>query len=338
MIRWPLRLILLSAFLLSSFLLYDRWQMRDPFEAMTPIDPLPRTQALVQKDHMAEAEAYLSYFVEHNSSAVTPQAHELLAAIRQRRQSWDYRTRTLIKGAIEGKSDEVEGMVGAGIADLFVVGDIRDALIEGKHWLSGEEVDEVMVALSSLGIAATAATIGTAGGSSGVRGTLSLLKQMHKGRLLPPWFLKALARLPRAADMRRESDALFAPIATLYREGGWMSAQEALRRSKSLDDLKRMQRFARTFKQESFVLMRIDPAALKLAEHYPARTITKASLYGKPGFKQLARQVKYTARISRIISKQWLSWLRAIPLWLVIGVWGVSLAGLLFSFRRARVI
>ncbi len=338
MIRWPLRLILLSAFLLSSLLLYDRWQMRDAFDGMAPIDPLPRAQELVQKDHLSEAEEWLTYFVEHNSSAVTPQTQELLDAIRHRRQSWDYRARTLLKGAIEGQSDEIEGMVGAGIADLFVVGDIRDALIEGKHWLAGEEVDEVMLTLSSLGIAATAATIGSAGGAGGIKGSVSLLKQMRKGRLLPPWFLKALARLPRATDLKQASNTLLEPIATLYRHSGLTATRQMLRSSRNLNDLRQMAFFTKTFKKESAVLLRIDPAALRLAEHFPPKTITRASLYGKPGFKQLARRAKYTARITKIVSKQWLMWLRRIPLWLIAGVWGVSLAGLLFSFRRARVI
>lgn len=334
--RWMIRLIALLMFLASSAVLYDRWEMRDRLATVPPIDPMPHTQELIAAERFAEAEAYLGYFVEHNSTAVTPQAREMLQAIHRKRQSWQHRARALMDGAINGNSDETLGMIGAGVADLFVVGDIRDMVIEGRHWLAGEKVDDVVLALSSLGIAATAATIGTAGGAGGVKGSLSLLKQMRKGKLLPVWFIKALTRLPRAADIKRESNALLEPITTLYREGGWLATREILRSSQNLKDLKRMQFFAKTFKRESAVLLRIDPQAVRLAEHFPARTITRASLFGKAGFKQLARQLKYLSRVSKIISKQWQGWLRALPLWLVIGVWGVSLFFVLPRIRWAK--
>jgi hypothetical protein len=335
MIRLSVRFFTLLTFLLSTALLYDRWQMRDPFDGLTPIDPLPHAKELIDTKHFAEAEAYLGYFVDHNSSGVTPQARELLQAIHAKRKQWDYRAQALVEGAITGESDEVEGMIGAGVADLFVVGDIRDAVIQGQHWLKGEEVDEVIVALSTLGIAATAATIGTAGGAASVKGSLSLLKQMRKGKLLPAWLIKALARLPRTTDIQRESNALIEPIATLYHHSGLLATRQFLRTSKSLDELKQMRLFAKTFKRESVILLGIDPSALRLSKHFPAHTITRASLYGKPAFKQLARRVKYMARIGKIVSKQWQEWLRAIPLWFLVVVWGGALVLFLSSGRRA---
>ena len=336
MIRWLVRLIAMLLLLLSSVVLYDRWQTRDVLDSLSPLDPLPHAQALVEGNRFAEAEAYLDYFIEHNSSAITPQSRELLRAIHTQRQSWQYRAKALIDGAISGQSNEIEGMVGAGVADLFVVGDIRDALIEGKHWIEGEEMDEVILALSSLGIAATAATIGTAGGASGLKGSISLLKQMRKGKLLPAWLIQALVRLPSAADIKRTSNALLEPITALYRSGGLLATREILRRSKNLKELKRMQFFTKTFKRESAVLLRIDPSAVRLAEHFPAQTITRASLRGKPGFAQLARRLKYTARVTKIVSKQWQGWLRAVPLWLVIGVWGALLWFVLPRIGRPR--
>jgi hypothetical protein len=332
--RVVVRLAALSVFLIFSALLYDRWQMRDTLDTLPALDPMPHTEALVAEGHFAEAEAYLGYFIEHNSSAITPQARERFQAIHARRQSWEYRAKSLVEGAVTGESDEVEGMIGAGVADLFVVGDIRDAVIQGRHWLNGEEVDQVIVALSSLGIVATAATIGTAGGAGGVKGSVSLLKQMRKAKLIPAWLIKALARLPRAADVQRVSNALLEPITALYRHSGLIATRQFLRTSKSLDELKRMRFFAKTFKRESAVLLRIDPSAIRLAEHFPSRTITRASLHGKPAFKQLARKVKYMTRVGKIVSKQWRKWIQVIPLWGLLGVWMVSLYVLLPTFRR----
>jgi hypothetical protein len=333
MIRGLIRLVALLALLAASAVLYDRWQIREDFSEIPLLDPMPRTQELITLERWADAEAYLRYFVEHNSSAVTPQARELLEAIQEKRQSWSYRTKALLEGAVTGRGDEIEEMIGAGVADLFVVGDIRDAVIEGAHWIKGEEVDEVMLALSSLGIAATAATVATAGGSAGLKGSLSVLKQMRRSKYLPRWFTKALLRLPRSSHkMKRSANALLEPIADLYRHGGWRTTREMLHHSRSLEELNRMRRLTKIYKRESAILLRIDPAALRLAEHFPPRTITRASLHGKPAFKQLARQLKYTARLSKIVSKQWIDWIRHIPRSWAIGVWILSAWLLLFPY------
>ncbi len=334
--RWLVRLIALLVLLTTTLLLIDRWQMRDRFDTLTPLDPLPHTQELIAQNDWAEAERYLGYFVEHNSTAVTPQARELLSAIHAKRQSWEYKAKALLNGAVTGEGEELEGMIGAGVADLFVVGDLRDLVIEGNHWLNGEKVDEVILALSSLGVAATAATITTAGGVGGIKGSLSLLKNMHRGRLLPAWLLKALARLPGTPDTRRAAKALMEPIADLYHSSGFLGARAILTRSKSLKELEKMRFFAKRFGRESAVLLRIDPTAMRLAEHLPARTITRASLYGKPGFRVLARRVAYTARLSKYISKHYQQLLRMVPLWLLLVGWVGALVSLLVFFRRRR--
>ena len=334
--RWLIRLIALLVLLTTTLLLIDRWQMRDRLDALTPLDPLPHTQELIAQNHWAEAETYLGYFIEHNSTAITPQARELLSAIRAKRQSWEYKAKAILGGAVTGKGDELEGMIGAGVADLFVVGDLRDLVIEGNHWLNGEEVDEVILALSSLGVAATAATISTAGGAGGIKGSLSLLKNMRRGRLLPAWLLKALARLPGAPDARRTANALMEPIADLYHTSGFLGARTILSRSTSLKELEKMRFFAKRFGRESAVLLRIDPTVLHLAEHVPARTIIRSSLYGKPGFKLLAKRVKYTARLSKYVSKHYQQLLRMIPLWLLMVMWGGALVSLLVFLRKRR--
>ena len=197
-------------------------------------------------------------------------------------------------------------------------------------------MDPVILTLSSLGVAATAATISTAGGAGGIKGTISLLKNMRRGRLLPAWFLKALARLPKASDTRRAANALMEPVADLYRSSGFLGARAILSSSTSLKELEKMRFFAKRFGREGAVLLRIDRSALRLAEHVPARTITRASLYGQPGFKALAKRVKYTARISKYVSKEYQQWLRMIPLWLLVSIWIGALVALGLLFRRRR--
>jgi len=85
MIRLLLRVLALLLFLSASVLLYDRWQVREDFASLPPLDPLSHAQELIARNHLAEAEGYLGYFIEHNSTAITPQSRELLRAIRAKR-------------------------------------------------------------------------------------------------------------------------------------------------------------------------------------------------------------------------------------------------------------
>jgi len=335
--RWLIRLIALLLFVTASAVLYDRWQIDEDWSDLTPTDPLPHTQQLIHANRFAEAEAYLGYFVDHNSSMITSEGRELLHTLHAKRQSWTYKAKAVLDGALSGHGDDMEGMIGAGVADLFVVGDIRDLVIEGSHWMDGEEVDEVIVALSSLGVAASAATVSTAGGAGGIKGSLSLLKSMRKGRLLPAWFLRALSRLPRASSLQKEASALLDPIVDLYHASGYLGARTILAGSKSLKDLETMRFFAKRFGKESAVLLHIDPSAVRLAERFSARTVTRASLYGQPGFKRLAHRLKYTTRVSKYLSKHWQTLLRSIPLWVVWLVWGVSGGWMVLGvLRRVR--
>jgi hypothetical protein len=68
--------------------------------------------------------------------------------------------------------------------DLFVFGDIRDVVREGKHLAMGEETDRLVLGLAAAGLAVTAATYVSVGGVAPVRAGLTLVKDARKvGRL-----------------------------------------------------------------------------------------------------------------------------------------------------------
>lgn len=60
-------------------------------------------------------------------------------------------------GALSGRGDSLEGLVGALAADFFVVGDVRDLLIEGTKLALDGEADELILLLSGVGIVTTLA-------------------------------------------------------------------------------------------------------------------------------------------------------------------------------------
>ena len=87
-------------------------------------------------------------------------------------------------GLVTGTADDVASLSGTVAGDLFVFGDIRDAVREGKHLAMGEQTDRLVLGLAAAGLAVTAATYVSAGGAAPVRAGLTLVKDARKvGRL-----------------------------------------------------------------------------------------------------------------------------------------------------------
>jgi hypothetical protein len=87
-------------------------------------------------------------------------------------------------GLVTGNADDVASMSGTVAGDLFVFGDIRDVMREGKHLATGEHVDNLVLGLAAAGLAVTAATYVSVGTAAPVRAGLTLVKDARKvGRL-----------------------------------------------------------------------------------------------------------------------------------------------------------
>src|ERR1700694_3765724 len=87
-------------------------------------------------------------------------------------------------GLVTGNADDVASLSGTVAGDLFVFGDIRDVVREGKHLAMGEDTDRLVLGLATAGLAVTAATYVSVGGVAPVRAGLTLVKDARKvGRL-----------------------------------------------------------------------------------------------------------------------------------------------------------
>jgi len=88
------------------------------------------------------------------------------------------------RGLIVGEPDDLVSLAGTALGDLFVFGDIRDAVREGSRYAQGKEVDHLILGLSAVGIAVTAGTYASLGTGAPARVGLSLVKAARKtGRL-----------------------------------------------------------------------------------------------------------------------------------------------------------
>jgi hypothetical protein len=88
------------------------------------------------------------------------------------------------QGLVTGEPNDAIGLAGTITGDLFVFGDIRDAVREGGRWIKGEEADTLVLGLAAVGLAVTAATYATSGVATPARVGVSLAKVARKtGRL-----------------------------------------------------------------------------------------------------------------------------------------------------------
>jgi hypothetical protein len=82
-------------------------------------------------------------------------------------------------GLMTGNADDAGSLSGTVAGDLFVFGDIRDVVREGKHLVMGEDTDRLVLGLAATGLAVTAATYITVGGVAPVRAGLTLVKDAN---------------------------------------------------------------------------------------------------------------------------------------------------------------
>lgn len=87
-------------------------------------------------------------------------------------------------GLVTGEADDMASLSGTVAGDLFVFGDIRDVVREGKRLAMGENADQLVLGLASVGLLVTAATYVSVGGATPIRAGLSMVKDARKvGRL-----------------------------------------------------------------------------------------------------------------------------------------------------------
>jgi hypothetical protein len=126
-------------------------------------------------------------FVELAAEKIIPLTDDLSKRVRDavtEQNSSSHFAKSFAGGLVTGNADDVASMSGTVAGDLFVFGDIRDVVREGKHLAMGEDTDRLVLGLAAAGLAVTAATYVSVGGVAPVRAGLTLVKDARKvGRL-----------------------------------------------------------------------------------------------------------------------------------------------------------
>lgn len=83
-------------------------------------------------------------------------AEEKAATLRDQ-SSYIRRIKDVGLGAISGRGESIEGLIGAIATDFFIVGDVRDLVIQSGRYVLDGEADPLILILSGVGIATTIA-------------------------------------------------------------------------------------------------------------------------------------------------------------------------------------
>lgn len=191
------------------------------------------------------------------------------------------------------------------MSDFLVIGDIRDLSIEGWKYVKGEEVDEILVALSTIGVVATGTQVASAVGSVGTAGaatptvaasttaktSIVMLKTARKLGKLPKWLLKGIKEAAIAVKESKSIAKLTDLFDDVYKLAKTKGGLEILSKTTDAASLKKMANFADKFGDNSLMMIKLGgEKVLRAGEKIQdAHVIKQATAYGENGVALLNR-------------------------------------------------
>lgn len=279
------RVILLLIFLISLSMLSRKFIY--DVSALVKIDPKIKTKELIAEKKFVEANDYLDYFLQFDYVKNDSEALELKDEIEKQREKLEYKVEKVLDGLLKGYSDESIGNISAIASDFFLFGDIRDLVIQGSNYINDEEVDEIIVALSSIGIAATVATHATAEAAAPVKSGISTLKLAKKSNKIPNWLIKTIK------GQKRVDKTVYENISTISKTNDISKTIELLSISKSANSLTNIANLSKTYGKNTIRLMKISgknsERFLDSFKYFSKEIVLEASTYGKNGLKALSK-------------------------------------------------
>jgi hypothetical protein len=152
------------------------------------------------------ADSFIALAQEHEM-AIDPALVAKVASAKEAAASTSGRAENFARGFVTGEPNDAVGLAGTAVGDLFVIGDVRDAVREGTRMANGEPADQMILGLACVGIAVTAGTYASLGVGVPARVGLSIVKAARKtGRIgwqLAAWLARSLRDVVDISAFRR---------------------------------------------------------------------------------------------------------------------------------------
>lgn len=239
--RWNVVRLVVASLLLWYFAVDSGARLaRLALRSLPHVDYAMEAEKLREMGHYGEAVVVIDAALAESSpsdAAAAAQRERLLAQrarIQSEQSSYLRRATEVASGAVTGSGESLESLVGAVAADFFVVGDIRDLVIQSSRYVQDGEADEVIVALSALGIATTVAPQ--------IDWAPALFKAARRAGSLSKGLGEQIVRFVKAGD-RTRLVALLDDAAGIARRSSPATATRILKHAQDADELAVFARF-----------------------------------------------------------------------------------------------
>ncbi|MCG6872361.1 MAG: hypothetical protein LJE84_08720 [Gammaproteobacteria bacterium] len=118
-------------------------------------DLLQRAEQLAADGDLAEARMLARFVLEHPQLGDVDAARALDARLTGELESFWGQARRFAQGAVSGEPRDTASLLGTLSLDLFVIGDIRDLVVQGGRELNDGSGDDLILALSAVGLVTT---------------------------------------------------------------------------------------------------------------------------------------------------------------------------------------
>jgi len=337
----------------SGIVLYQKHTYAS--HTLIQVNPIPHTQTLIAQEHYVDAHHYLSYFMQFEYVKENPEAQSLLQEIEEKRSSIAYKSSKFVEGFSTGMSDEFIGQASAIGSDFLLIGDLRDLALEGTHYYNDEEVDTVLVSLSTIGLVASASTLFTLGSSAVAKSGVSILKLAHRSKRMPAWmgtYLSKQAKQIRQTKNIESIKPLFDHLDEMHKNTGLSNTLKLLSQTQNLKELKSTAKLTKRYGQDTSILLKLSNKTVltesKTLKKFDMKTIKLASTYGSNGLVHLIKGgeknfIKTTQRMkaySKVgyegeVWKMFLSLMKYLSDTILISIMGIA-SLLLFPLRKMR--
>lgn len=155
-LRWNVLRWLIAGLFLWTFIIDNPARLaRMEFAALPDYDYVSEVRHLREQGQFGEALVIADAGLEVLGGSQRVAVEEERAKVLAERDSYLRRLRDFGHGAVTGSGETTEALLGAITTDLFLVGDIRDIIIQGSRYLTGGETDTLILTLSAVGVLTT---------------------------------------------------------------------------------------------------------------------------------------------------------------------------------------
>ena len=206
-------------------------------------------EAALAADDADLAQSFLDLAADRGVE-VRPELRQRVALAVEQANSAAAAAGSFASGLITGEPKDMAGLAGTALGDLFVFGDIRDAVREGSRYVGGEKYDPLILGLSAVGIAITAGTFATVGAVTPARAGLSAVKAARKaGRMsgkMADWIGRSLRDVVDWSALKRAGAAVNEPAVAVRAAREAIKVEKADGLVKLVSDVGRVQSKAGT--------------------------------------------------------------------------------------------